>query len=71
MGDEELVTIAQAAGELGVSQSAVRVAIHEKRLPYEEFYGRKLIKRSDLEAYRARSQPDGTKRVGRPPKKLE
>ena len=64
---EEMLTVVQAAKELGVTPGAVRLAIYDKRLPSEEFYGRRLIKRPDLETYRLRTQPDGAKRIGRPP----
>ena len=63
-----MVTVTQAAQELGVTPGAVRLAMYDNRLPFEEFYGKKLIKRPDLEAYKQRTQPDGEKRVGRPRK---
>ena len=66
-----MLTVAQAAVELGVTQGAVRLAMYDNRLPFEEFYGRKLIKRPDLEEYKSRTQPDGSKRVGRPRKMQE
>lgn len=67
----EILTVVQAANELGVTAAAVRLAIYDNRLPSREFYGRKLIARPDLNAYRQRTQPDGVKRVGRPRKGQE
>ena len=68
MEEEKLLTVTEVATALGVSQAAVRNAIYEGRLASTKMYGKPLVKTIDLEAYRARSQPDGTKRVGRPPK---
>ncbi len=67
----EILTVVQAAHELGVTAAAVRLAIYDNRLPSQEFYGRKLIARPDLNAYRQRTQPEGVKRVGRPRKGQE
>lgn len=65
----EFVTVQEAAAELGVSDSAVRQAILDGRLLCTVQYGRKTINRTDLEAYRARTQPDGLKPKGRPRKR--
>lgn len=65
---EELVTIPEAAARLGLTQAAVRTALHRARLPFVRKYGRKLITRADLESYRLRTQPEGVKRLGRPRK---
>ena len=46
----------------------MRSALNRSRLPFVEKYGRKLITRADLDAYRQRTQPDGVKKVGRPRK---
>ncbi len=63
---EDLLTVREAAGELGISQGSVRIAIYEGRLPCTVKYGKRLIARSDLEAYKTRTQPMGEKRTGRP-----
>ena len=69
--DIEMLTVPQAARELGVTQGSVRIAIYEGRLPCVEMYDRKLITRPDLDAYKQRTQPDGVKKVGRPRKGQE
>lgn len=66
--EETLYTVQEAAGLLGVGETAIRNAMLDNRLPYEWKYGRKLIKQSDLDAYKQRTQPEGEKRIGRPPK---
>ncbi|MGI4789499.1 MAG: helix-turn-helix domain-containing protein [Janthinobacterium lividum] len=66
-----MLTVPQAAKELGVTQGSVRIAIYEGRLPSVEMYDRKLIAQADLDAYKKRSQPDGVKKVGRPRKAQE
>lgn len=43
----------QAAGRLGITDRAVRLAIAESRLPAEQVAGRWQINRSDVEHYRA------------------
>jgi excisionase family DNA binding protein len=62
------VTVQEAATLLGVTETTVRIAILEDRLPHSFQYGRKLIAYSDLEIYRKRTQPNGVKSIGRPPK---
>jgi len=68
METETLLTVKEAAEHLGVSESAVRNATLEGRLPFVRLYGRKLIDRQELEAYRERTQPSGVPVRGRPPK---
>jgi len=63
---DELLTVQDAAKELGVTDISVRAALNDNRLPFIEKYGRKLITRGDVEAYRQRTQPEGKPRVGRP-----
>lgn len=65
-GVEELLTVREAAGALGVSESAVRNATLEGRLGFVVKYGRKLIARADVDEYRRRTQPEGKKPTGRP-----
>ncbi len=60
-----MLTVQQAAEILGVAASAVYNALNDGRLPYEEVFGRKVIKRQDAEAYKARTQSEG-KRADRP-----
>lgn len=69
--EETLLTVQQAAAELGVTDGAVRLALSQGRLSSVEKFGRKLIERADLDAYRQRTQPDGVKKVGRPRKRQE
>ena len=68
MKNDTLYTVQEAAERLGVGETAVRNATNEGRLPFVNKYGRKLIEADALEAYRMRSQPEGAKRTGRPPK---
>ncbi len=63
---EVLVTERKAAQELGIHTSAVHKAFQENRLPFVTLYGRKLISRAALEAYKRRMRPDGQKPKGRP-----
>jgi excisionase family DNA binding protein len=70
MEEEKLITVPEAAERLGVTQAAVRNAIHDGRIVSTSLYGKRLIAPSDLEAYRLRSQPEGEKRVGRPRKNV-
>lgn len=67
----QLLTVPEVALELGVTQPAVRNAIYENRLPSVNMYGRHLIARRDLDAYKQRTQPGGVKKVGRPRKEQE
>ncbi len=68
MDIEQLVTIKEASQELGVTITAIHNALNEGRLPFTVVFGRRVIHRDDLEAYRARTQPDGIKPKGRPRK---
>lgn len=68
MDTENYLTVQQAAVSLNVSEGAIRKAISLERLPHVVVFGRKLITRDDLEAYRKRTQPDGDKPKGRPKK---
>ena len=63
---ETLLTVKEAAASLGVSESAVRNATLEGRLPFVRRYGRKLIEAGELESYRRRTRPAGVKPTGRP-----
>ena len=65
---KEMLTVPEVALALGVSQSAVRNAIYEKRLPSERKYGRPLVSRADFEVYKQRTRPGGEKPKGRPKK---
>lgn len=68
MPEEGLYTVMEAAEALGVSESAIRNATLQGRLPFVMKWGRKLISTEALEAYKARTQPDGVKLKGRPNK---
>ena len=66
MEPEAFLTVQEAAQELQVTEGAVRLALSQARLAHTLKYGRKLIARHDLAAYKQRTQPEGVKRVGRP-----
>jgi excisionase family DNA binding protein len=61
-----LLTVQESAAQIGVSETAIRNATLEGRLPFVRLYGRKLIEPVALEAYRQRTQPKGVKQRGRP-----
>ena len=62
VGDEELLTIDEAAEKAGLTPAGIRTAVHRGSLTYIVKYGRKLIRPADLEQYRA------TVKIGRPRK---
>jgi len=68
MPSNDYLTVRQSALKLGVSETAVRNATLQGRLPYSVLYGRKLVATVDLQSYKDRTQPRGIKSVGRPPK---
>ena len=68
MEAEVLLTAREAAQELDVHTGTVHNAFQEGRLPFVALYGRKLIRRADLDAYKQRTRPGGEKPKGRPRK---
>jgi excisionase family DNA binding protein len=64
--EEQYLTVQEAAESLTVTESAVRQAILDGRLLATEKYGRKVIHRTEVEAYRQRTQPGGAAKAGRP-----
>jgi len=59
--------IRTAAAFLGITEGAVRYAVHQKRLRLiEDEEGTKRIPKEDLERYKEETQPDGKPRAGRP-----
>ena len=64
-----MLTVQEAAAELGTVAQTIYNALNEGRLPFEVRYGRKLISQSAVEEYRQRTRPDGEKPTGRPKKK--
>lgn len=68
METSDYLTVQDMAAELRISDAAVRAAILDGRLAFTCLYGRKVIHRADMEAYRRRTQPAGIKQVGRPRK---
>jgi excisionase family DNA binding protein len=68
MANEVLLTARDAAAELGIHVGTVHNAFQENRLPFVALYGRKLIRRADLDAYKKRTRPGGEKPKGRPRK---
>jgi len=63
---EILLTAREAAEELGVHVGTIHNAFQDNRLPFVALYGRKLISRAALDAYKRRTRPDGVKPKGRP-----
>lgn len=63
---DALLTVHEAAEKIGVSDSAIRNATLEGRLPFVVKFGRKLIEQDALIEYQRRTQPDGQKSKGRP-----
>ena len=59
--DDELVTTTVAARELGIHRLTLTMRLYRGELPFREVPGRILIRRADLDAYKA-SQP---RRAGR------
>ena len=68
MDTETLLTVKEAAGKLGVSESAIRNATLDGRLPFVLKFNRKLIEETALTEYQQRTQVDGEKPKGRPRK---
>lgn len=77
---EEFLTIEEAACDLGRTLPAVYAAIREGRLESEKRYGRKVVSRSALNGYKARTAdvgPEGgrpkrpRRKPGRPRKDAE
>jgi excisionase family DNA binding protein len=66
METENLLTIEDAAAQIGVTVSAIRNATLEGRLPFVRLFGRKLIQADALAEYKARTQVDGVPPRGRP-----
>ena len=62
----DYLTIPQVAEELGVKPPTVHGALNKGRLPFVMLYGRKLISRADMNAYKLRTRPGGEKPKGRP-----
>ncbi|MGI4791657.1 MAG: helix-turn-helix domain-containing protein [Janthinobacterium lividum] len=58
----------EAAAELGLAPATVRQAVLAGRLPHVVRFEKRLIARKALEEYRSRTQSEGQKRAGRPPK---
>jgi len=68
---EMLLTVREAAMKIGVSESAIRNATLEGRLPCVVKFGRKLIEMDALAAYQQRTQPEGVNPKGGRPRKRE
>jgi excisionase family DNA binding protein len=64
----DLITVQEAAVLLGSHPQAVFNALREGRLSGKKVLGRIVLKRSEVEAYRLRTRPDGVKPRGRPKK---
>lgn len=68
MDTEALFTVREAAAKVGVSESAIRNATLQGRLPFVVKFGRKLIEQEAMMTYQRRTQPGGIKSKGRPQK---
>ena len=66
--EEEYLTAEEAAALIGVKPPTIRNAMWEDRLPHIFKYGRRLLKRSDVLEYQARTQVNGLIARGRPRK---
>ena len=66
MEEQEYLTIPEAMKELDAASQTIHTAMTEGRLPFIVKYGRRLVSRADLEAYKQRTRPDGEKPRGRP-----
>lgn len=64
----DYLTVAEAAAKLGIKTQSLRTAIQAGRLPVVRVHGRVLVTTEALAEYRARTQPEGEPRRGRPPK---
>ena len=63
----DVMTIRQAADFLGIHRATVYQAIRAGRLPSERLLDRVVVKRADVEAYKARTEEIGPE-GGRPRK---
>lgn len=68
MTDEEanFFTVKESAEFLGVSPATLRDAMKDKRIKVERRYGRFVLSKAELQEYRAKTQPNGKPKVGRP-----
>jgi hypothetical protein len=69
--DDTLLSVSQAAGRLGISKSAISLALNEDRLPFTSIMGRRGIRVGDLALYKPRAYAGrpGRKVGGRPKKR--
>jgi excisionase family DNA binding protein len=66
----ELITVQEAASLLNTHPQAVLNALREGRMQVKKVLGRIVLQRSEVEAYRMRTRPDGVKPRGRPRKMI-
>ena len=64
----DFFTVPDAARALDVHPETVRTAVKQGRLAGYRVFNKLLIKKLDVEAYRAAARPDGVKTAGRPRK---
>lgn len=62
------LTAPEAAARLGIRPETLRNVVRDNRIDYVRIVGRLLFTAEAVEAYRARSQPGGSPKTGRPPK---
>lgn len=70
-GDPEnsnYVGVREGARILGVSETTLHTLIYRGRIPSRTAYGHTVVARSDLAEHKARTQPHGSPRRGRPKK---
>ena len=66
--DSDFLSAREGAKYLGVNEFTLRGAIRDQRIESEVRHGRIMISKIQLDAYRAKTQPDGVPKVGRPSK---
>jgi excisionase family DNA binding protein len=67
----DLLTVQEAAAQIGVTEAAIRTATLNGRLPFVRKHGRSWIEPSELRTYQARIQPPGEKLKGRSAKEAK
>ena len=68
---DDLITVPEIMEILGLSQARIWKALDDGVIPCVVKYGKRLASRTDVEAYKARTQPDGAPRAGRPKKMVK
>ena len=64
--DSDFLSAREGAKYLGVNEFTLRDAIRNQRIASEVRHGRIMISKTHLDSYRAKTQPDGVPKAGRP-----